>query len=661
MLDSADIEADTVKREVNGTGPFRWDSWEEGQKVTVKANEDYWGDVPQLSEVEMRVIPDESSILSGMQAGAFDLGIVSDPSVAQQADPDAMQVLSQPTLSYHVLQLNGQRGPLRELKVRQAIACAIDRQQVVDQAYLGEGEVTGPITSPAFEYDPTEGLPCDPPDPEAATDLLEEAGYGDGFTLDTLVMVGEYATATNIAQSVQGQLSEIGIELDLQQQQTDVYVDKWLAADYDAAVALNGGGTDPYLMYARYFTSDASLKAPAGLSDPTLDQLLRDANATTDEDERARPLRAAAAGAAEAVPVGVAAAQPVVLPGRRGRRRLRGHAHRVAGVPHDGHGRGLWMTWRYLTARLAGTVATLVGVAVLVFVVLRALPGDAVTARLGTEAGVLTDEQLAALEQYYGIDQPVWQQFTSWVSSVLTGNLGVSADSGAPVDELILSALPVTLELAVLAMLISTPIGIALGMLAASRPGKARDVSVQSLGLVGLALPEFVVASVMVAALASAFSYFPDPGSYVSVTDSISGNLSQMLYPSLVLSIGLVATIMRTTRSAYLQALNTDFVRTARGKGLSPQRIRLRHVLHNASIPIVTILGIQFGYLLGGTVIIEQIFALPGLGRLLLNGILEQDYAVVQSTVLFIAVAFVLVNLLVDLTYRALDPRARLQ
>jgi peptide/nickel transport system permease protein len=319
------------------------------------------------------------------------------------------------------------------------------------------------------------------------------------------------------------------------------------------------------------------------------------------------------------------------------------------------------MTWRYLAARLAGTVATLIGVAVLVFVVLRALPGDAVTARLGTEAGVLTDEQLAALESYYGIDLPVWQQFTSWLSSVLSGNLGVSADSGAPVDELILAALPVTLELAVMSMLISTPIGIALGMLAASRPGKARDVSVQSLAMLGLALPEFVVASVMVAGLASAFSYFPDPGSYVSVTDSIGGNLTQMLYPSLVLSIGLVATIMRTTRSAYLQSMSADFVRTARGKGLSPQRIRLRHVLHNASIPIVTIIGIQFGYLLGGTVIIEQIFALPGLGRLLLTGILQQDYAVVQSTVLFIAVAFVLVNLMVDLTYRALDPRARLQ
>ena len=319
------------------------------------------------------------------------------------------------------------------------------------------------------------------------------------------------------------------------------------------------------------------------------------------------------------------------------------------------------MTWRYLSARLGGTVGTLAGVTVIVFVVLRALPGDAVTARLGTQAGVLTGEQLAALEHYYGVDQPMWQQFTSWLASLFSGNFGVSVDSGVPVLSLILSALPVTLELAVLAILISTPVGVALGMVAASRPGRARDVGVQALGLLGLALPEFVVASVAVAVLAAVFSYFPDPGSYVPMTESVSGNLSQMLYPALVLSVGLVATIMRTTRSAFLEAANTDFVRTARGKGLSPMRIRLRHVLHNASIPIVTIVGIQFGYLLGGTVIIEQIFALPGLGRLLLTGILKQDYAVVQSTVLFVAFAFVIVNLLVDLTYRGLDPRAKLR
>jgi peptide/nickel transport system permease protein len=319
------------------------------------------------------------------------------------------------------------------------------------------------------------------------------------------------------------------------------------------------------------------------------------------------------------------------------------------------------MSWRYLVARLGGTLGTLAGVAILVFLVLRALPGDAVTARLGTEAGVLTDEQLAALERYYGLDQPLWQQFTSWLGSVLTGNFGVSVASGETVAGLMWSALPVTVELAVLSILISTPIGVALGVYAATRPGKAGDVGVQSIGLVGLALPEFVTASVVVAILASTFSYFPDPGTYVPITESVTGNLSQMLYPALVLSVGLVATVMRTTRSAYLEAANTDYVRTARGKGLAPRRIRLRHVLHNASIPILTIVGIQFGYLLGGTVIIEQIFALPGLGRLLLNGILQQDYAVVQSTVLLVAVAFVLVNLVVDLTYRLLDPRARLR
>jgi peptide/nickel transport system permease protein len=319
------------------------------------------------------------------------------------------------------------------------------------------------------------------------------------------------------------------------------------------------------------------------------------------------------------------------------------------------------MTWRYLAARLAGTLGTLAGVAVLVFLILRALPGDAVTARLGTEAGVLTDEQLAALERYYGLDQPLWQQFTSWLGSVLTGNFGVSVGSGEAVSGLMWSALPVTVELALLSILISTPIGVALGVFAATRPGKAGDVGVQSVGLVGLALPEFVTASVVVAVLASAFSYFPDPGTYVPITESVTGNLSQMLYPALVLSVGLVATVMRTTRSAYLEAADTDYVRTARGKGLTPRRIRVRHALRNASIPILTIVGIQFGYLLGGTVIIEQVFALPGLGRLLLDGILQQDYAVVQSTVLLVAVAFVLVNLLVDLTYRLLDPRARLR
>jgi peptide/nickel transport system substrate-binding protein len=286
ILDQTDIEKGTVQRAVNGTGAYRWTSWEQGQKVTLTANRDYWDGAPTLPRVELRVIPDESSILSGMVAGSIDLGIVSDPSVAKQVDEEKLQLLSTDNLAYHVLQLNGRRGPLRELAARQAIACALDRDEVIDTAYFGAGEVTGPITSPAYEFGALQGLPCNPPDLGAAKSLLRKAGHPDGFTLDTIVMVGNYATASTIAQSVQAQLAKIGVHLALHQQQSSVYVKAWLAADYDAAVAKNGGSTDPYLMYGRYFEENGSLAGPAGLADRKLDRLLRDANATADAAER---------------------------------------------------------------------------------------------------------------------------------------------------------------------------------------------------------------------------------------------------------------------------------------------------------------------------------------------------------------------------------------
>ncbi|MQA06032.1 MAG: ABC transporter permease subunit [Streptosporangiales bacterium] len=312
---------------------------------------------------------------------------------------------------------------------------------------------------------------------------------------------------------------------------------------------------------------------------------------------------------------------------------------------------------RWVARRLLGTALTLIGVAVVVFVVLRAVPGDAISAQLGIEAGSLTEAQRAALERYYGLDESLPAQFLGWLGALLQGNLGVSLSTGAPVGELILAALPVTVELAVLAALIGTPVGVALGVLAASGPGKMRDGIVQGTALFGLALPEFVLGTVVVAVLAVAFGYFPDTGTFVPLTQSVAGNLSQVLYPALVLAVGFAANVMRTTRSAYIDIARSDFVRTARGKGVRSARIRGVHVLRNASVPIVTLVGIQLGYLLGGTVVIEQVFALPGLGRLLFTAINDRDYPTVQSTVLVVAVGFVLVNLLVDLLYRAIDPR----
>lgn len=316
---------------------------------------------------------------------------------------------------------------------------------------------------------------------------------------------------------------------------------------------------------------------------------------------------------------------------------------------------------RYALRRLLGSLQTLFGVAILVFIVLRLLPGDEITASLGTEAGALTPAQRAALEQYYGLDRPLAVQFFTWLGNVLTGNLGVSRSSGEPVSSLIADAFPVTLELAILSVIIGTTLGVTIGVFAASHPGSSRDAVGQSFGLLGLAIPEFVIASALVALLAARFSYFPSAGDYIGFFESPLQNLQQQFFPALALGIGLASTVMRTTRSAFLEAAGQDFVRTAKGKGLSARRIRWRHILHNASIPIVTIAGIQFGYLLGGTVIVEQIFGLPGLGQLVLTGIFQREYAIVQSTVLIIAAGFVLVNLIVDLLYSMIDPRVRLQ
>lgn len=287
ILHDKDIAAGTVDREPDGTGPFRFGKWAQGQQLTLEPNAKYFQGAPRIGRLQFRVIPSESSILAGMRAGRFQLGVVSDPSIAEQAeDSDGMKLVKQPTLAYHALMLNGRRGPLKDVRVRQAIACAIDRQQVVDTAAFGDGEVTGPITSPAFTYDEANGLPCTPGDTAAAKQLLSDAGQGDGFTLKTIVQTGEYATAGGEAQNVQAQLGEIGVELDLQQLASATYVKQWLAADFDAAVALNGGSSDPYLMYGRYFTDGGSLAGPAGLDSKELADLLVQGNGTTDDAAR---------------------------------------------------------------------------------------------------------------------------------------------------------------------------------------------------------------------------------------------------------------------------------------------------------------------------------------------------------------------------------------
>ena len=315
--------------------------------------------------------------------------------------------------------------------------------------------------------------------------------------------------------------------------------------------------------------------------------------------------------------------------------------------------------WRRAIRRILSMLGTLLGVAVFVFIMLRAIPGNQITAGLGTEAAALTPEQRAALEAYYGIDKPLVAQFFNWLGNVLTGNLGFSSRSQVSVLTLTLNALPVTFELAVLSILLALLIGVPLGMLSASKPDSARDAVGQVVGLAGLSVPSFLLGSALLTILSATFGFNPNGEAYATLTEDPVRNLRQMLLPSLTLGFGIAAPIMRTTRTALLEVRSQDFVRTARAKGVGMRRLQVRHILGNALVPIVTITGLQFGYLLGGAVVVEQIFSLPGIGRQVLIGIQGKEYAVVQSTVLIIALSFVLVNLLTDILYRIIDPRVR--
>lgn len=307
--------------------------------------------------------------------------------------------------------------------------------------------------------------------------------------------------------------------------------------------------------------------------------------------------------------------------------------------------------------RLGEAVLTLLGVSVLTFLVLRVLPGDQITAAYGIDAGDLTRSQRAQLQAYYGLNKPLTEQYLSWLGAAFTGNLGYSSNAGQSVADLTTHALPVTLELAVLAIALALVLGVLGGMLAASRPGGLRDGAAQTASLLALSAPVFLTGTVLAQVLANSFGFNPNGEAFAPLTENLPLNLQQMLLPALVLGVSIASPIAQTTRTAILDIRGEDFITTARAKGVPERALQVRHVLRNALIPVVTMSGLQFGFLLGGAVVVEQIFSLPGIGRQVLLGMAQKEYAVVQSTVLVIAVLFVVVNLVTDLLYRLVDPR----
>ena len=312
---------------------------------------------------------------------------------------------------------------------------------------------------------------------------------------------------------------------------------------------------------------------------------------------------------------------------------------------------------RLVLARLLDLLLVLFGVSVLVFLMIRLIPGDAVAIMLGANTEV-TPERMATLRAQVGLDQPVLVQYGRWAGAALTGDLGTSLWTGRPVAREILDHLGPTVELTLLALVLGAGLAVPLGCLMAQTRGKRADVALRVAAIAGLTVPSFWLGIVLILLLAEVAPGFASLG-YVPFRDDPLGNLSRMALPALALALPILANLSRLLRSAMLDALGQDYVRTARAKGADETLVVYKHALRNALIPFVTGVGITAGYLLGGAIVVEQVFAIPGLGRLILGAIAERNYPLLQATILVVTAAFVVLNFLVDLLYLGIDPRVR--
>jgi peptide/nickel transport system permease protein len=310
---------------------------------------------------------------------------------------------------------------------------------------------------------------------------------------------------------------------------------------------------------------------------------------------------------------------------------------------------------RFVLTKILHAIITFVLSGIVIFLGVRLLPGDPALAMAGEEA---TPERLDAIRADLGLDQPLLVQFLKFLGSIVTGNLGDSTRTGLPVTSMIATTLPVTLWLALYAIVVATVVGIALGMLAERYRGKWPEIGSNFIALLGLSVPNFWLGLLAILALAVSLGWFPASGYVDVLSDPIRG-IYYLTLPAVILGTSLAAVITRQTRASMIETMGTDYVRMARAKGLSRPRVLFRYGLRNSLIVLVTIVGLQLGGLISGAVVTERIFALPGIGKLTLDAVFSRDYPVIQAVVLVITASYILINLAVDILYSVINPQIR--
>ncbi|SKB42555.1 peptide/nickel transport system permease protein [Lysinibacillus sp. AC-3] len=311
----------------------------------------------------------------------------------------------------------------------------------------------------------------------------------------------------------------------------------------------------------------------------------------------------------------------------------------------------------YIIRRFILLITTILLVSIITFGVFQILPGDPVQTMLGTEAD---PTQIENLRSELGLNRPLYEQYTDWVKGLLTGELGNSIRFSMPVKDLLFDRLPVTMSLAGLTLVIVLLISLPLGMFAARRQNKFSDMSLSTVTQVGMAIPSFWLGMILILYVGLQFSFFKISG-YIPWTQSVAGALSTLVLPALTIAIPQIAVNFRYVRTSILEQVQLDYVRTIRSKGMSEQNVMYKHVLKNSMIPILTVFGLIMAEVVAGTIIVEQVFSLPGVGQLLITAISNRDFPLVQGIVMYITVAVVMINFMVDILYSVLDPRIRLR
>jgi peptide/nickel transport system substrate-binding protein len=686
-----------------GTGPFRFAGWRRGDSISLARNADYWGEPAHLDLVTFKFISDPTAAYAALMAGDVDAFSYypAPESFPQFAADPRFAVFVGSTEMETLLALNQRSPPLGNLLVRRAISYALDRHAVIDGAMFGYGTPIGshfPPRNPAY-VDLTGVYPHDI---AKAKELLTAAGYPRGFSVTLKLPPPSYARRGG--EIVAAQLAQVGIRARIENLEWAQWLDQvFTRHDFDMSIVGHAEPMD-YDIYARddyYFGySNGEFKGLIAALDDTIDParrrvLLQRIQRKLADDavngflfqyprldiwdvhfhdlgfdnvlgvvdlSRARDDRAAPAGkptaprAATGDGARPAAAERADAAGQPPAFRVAGWLVSLAALTLCAFVARRFGS-AYLAGRLGVLMATLLMATAIVFVIVQVVPGDPVRYMMGLQAD---PDSVAATRHQLGLDTAPTQRYLLWVRGMLHGDFGRSFTYRIPVSDLMAERLQVSLPLAVLALLFSTAIAFPVGFISAARRGRMSDALLTGVTQLGLAIPNFWLGMLLVMLFAVRL-HWVSAGGFPGWDAGLLAGLEALTLPALALAMPQAAILARVLRGSLIDTLRQDYIRTARAKGAGEWQVLWHHALPNALVPVLTIVGMQFSFLLAGGVIIENVFFLPGLGRLVFQAIVQRDLMVVQSVVIMLIFAVVSVTFLVDLSYVLVNPRLRTQ